>query len=144
VLSGHEVREWFLERFGSNTLSFLAPFLSGHWEQAGEFRDYLTSVAGLIVGGVVAAPLAGWTIKALQRPLLRFAGFLITLLAGADARTNWSALNSASAMSDLQACETFMIRPKKDRSGSRLSLGLSGMVCKGWNLADQAAAKRLP
>jgi hypothetical protein len=61
-------------RFGSNTLSFLAPFLTGHWEQAGEFRD------GLIVGGVVAAPLAGWMVKALQeRTLLRFVGFLITL-----------------------------------------------------------------
>jgi uncharacterized membrane protein YfcA len=83
VLSGHEVREWFLERFGSNTLSLLAPIFTGHWEQAGEFRDYLTSVAGLLVGGVVEAPLAGWMIKALQEmTLLRLVGFLITLLAG--------------------------------------------------------------
>ncbi|TIP69743.1 MAG: sulfite exporter TauE/SafE family protein, partial [Mesorhizobium sp.] len=42
------------------SLSFLATIVTGHWEQAGEFRDYLTSVAGLIVGGVLAAPLAGW------------------------------------------------------------------------------------
>jgi uncharacterized membrane protein YfcA len=56
--------------------------LTGHWEQAGEFRDYLTSVAPLIVGGVLAAPLAGWTAKALQdRTLLRLVGSLITLLA---------------------------------------------------------------
>ncbi|TIP97503.1 MAG: sulfite exporter TauE/SafE family protein, partial [Mesorhizobium sp.] len=65
------------------SLSFLATIVTGHWEQAGEFRDYLTSVAGLIVGGVLAAPLAGWMVKALQeRTLLRLVGSLITLLAG--------------------------------------------------------------
>jgi hypothetical protein len=32
-------------------LSFLATILTGHWQHAGEFRDYLTSVAELIVGG---------------------------------------------------------------------------------------------
>jgi hypothetical protein len=53
VLSGHEVRESFLERFGSNTLSFLAPILTGDWEQAGKFCDYLTSVPGLIVGALL-------------------------------------------------------------------------------------------
>lgn len=65
------------------SLSFLAAIATGHWEQAGGFRDYLTSVAGLILGGVVAAPLAGWMVKALEeRTLLRLVGFLITLLAG--------------------------------------------------------------
>jgi uncharacterized membrane protein YfcA len=65
------------------SLSFLAMIITGHWEQAGVFRDYLTSVAGLIVGGVLAAPLAGWMVKALQeRTLLRLVGSLITLLAG--------------------------------------------------------------
>jgi hypothetical protein len=45
-------------------------------------RNYLTSVAGLIGGGVVAAPLAGWMVKALQEMMrLRFVEFLITLLA---------------------------------------------------------------
>lgn len=66
----------------SVSLSFLATIVTGHWEQAGEFRD-LTSVAGLIVGGVLAAPLAGRMVKILrERTLLRLVGFLITLLAG--------------------------------------------------------------
>ncbi|WP_331371509.1 sulfite exporter TauE/SafE family protein [Sinorhizobium chiapasense] len=67
----------------SVSLSFLATFVTGHWEQAGEFRDYLTSVGGLIVGGVLAAPLAGWIVKTLpEKTLLRLIGSLITLLAG--------------------------------------------------------------
>jgi uncharacterized protein len=32
---------------------------TGRWEHAGGFCDYLTSVAGLIAGGVFAAPLSG-------------------------------------------------------------------------------------
>ncbi|MBB4187094.1 putative membrane protein YfcA [Sinorhizobium terangae] len=56
--------------------------VTGHWEQTGEIGDYLTSVGGLIVGGVPAAP-AGWVIKTLQeKTLLRLVGSLITLLAG--------------------------------------------------------------
>jgi uncharacterized membrane protein YfcA len=67
----------------SVSLSFLATIVTGHWEQAGVFSDYLTSVAGLIVGGVFAAPLAGWMVKRLpEKALLRLVGSLITLLAG--------------------------------------------------------------
>lgn len=67
----------------SVSLSFLAAILTGHWEEAGELRQYLTSVAGLIVGGVFAAPMAGWVVKALkERTLLRLVGSLITALAG--------------------------------------------------------------
>jgi uncharacterized membrane protein YfcA len=67
----------------SVSLSFLATVLTGHWEQAGDFRDHLTSIGGLIAGGVLAAPFAGWVVKALQeKTLLRLVGSLITLLAG--------------------------------------------------------------
>jgi uncharacterized membrane protein YfcA len=67
----------------SVSLSFLATVLTGHWEQAGVFRDHLTSIGGLITGGVLAAPFAGWVVKALrEKTLLRLVGSLITLLAG--------------------------------------------------------------
>ncbi|QLL63805.1 sulfite exporter TauE/SafE family protein [Sinorhizobium mexicanum] len=67
----------------SVSLSFLATIVTGHWEQAGESHHYFTSVGGLIIGGVFAAPLAGWVVKALQeKTLLRLVGSLITLLAG--------------------------------------------------------------
>lgn len=57
--------------------------MTGHWEQAGEFRDYLASIGGLIIGGVMAAPLAGWAVKALrEKTLLRLVGSMIVLLAG--------------------------------------------------------------
>ncbi|ASY59964.1 MULTISPECIES: sulfite exporter TauE/SafE family protein [Sinorhizobium] len=67
----------------SVSLSFLAMIVTGHWEEAGHFRDYLASIGGLIAGGVLAAPLAGWMVKALkEKTLLRLVGILITLLAG--------------------------------------------------------------
>lgn len=67
----------------SVSLSFLATFVTGHWQPAGGLGKYLTSVSGLIIGGVLAAPLAGWMVKALKEStLLRLVGTLITLLAG--------------------------------------------------------------
>ena len=62
--------------------TFLFALLSGHWEEAADFRTYATSIAGLIVGGVCAAPLAGLMVKRLpERTLLRAVGVLIVLLA---------------------------------------------------------------
>lgn len=67
----------------SVSLSFLIAILTGHWEQAGGFREPLISVAGLVAGGVLAAPMAGWMVKVLEeKTLLRLVGSLITLLAG--------------------------------------------------------------
>ncbi|CAH2394943.1 hypothetical protein MES4922_110323 [Mesorhizobium ventifaucium] len=34
-------------------MRFLATILTGRWEHASGFRDYLTSAAGLIAGGVL-------------------------------------------------------------------------------------------
>ena len=45
--------------------------------------DHFAAVAGLIVGGLFAAPLAGLMVKTLQETLLlRLVGVLIVLLAG--------------------------------------------------------------
>lgn len=67
----------------SVSLSFLATFVTGHWQPTGGLGKYLTSVSGLIIGGVLAAPMAGWMVKALKEStLLRLVGTLITLLAG--------------------------------------------------------------
>lgn len=61
--------------------AFLSALLSGHWETEG-LRDHMASVLGLIAGGVVAAPLAGWMTKILPiRALTWFVGVLVTGLA---------------------------------------------------------------
>jgi uncharacterized membrane protein YfcA len=66
----------------SVSLTFLIALLSGHWENAGALSTHATSVAGLIVGGLFAAPMAGWMVKALtETTLLRAVGVLIVLLA---------------------------------------------------------------
>ena len=67
----------------SVSLTFLLALLTGHWEDAGDLTDNLPAVAGLVVGGVFAAPLAGIMVKRLrERVLLRLVGILIVLLAG--------------------------------------------------------------
>jgi uncharacterized membrane protein YfcA len=64
------------------SLSFLFSLLSGHWEAGGALAGHATSVGGLIIGGLVAAPFAGWVVKILpERALLRAIGVLIVLLA---------------------------------------------------------------
>lgn len=56
--------------------AFLGSLLSGHWETSG-LRDLLWSLGGLIAGGLVAAPLAGWMTKVLP---LRILTWLVGLL----------------------------------------------------------------
>ena len=71
------------ELFVASAISaaFLSALLSGHWETDG-LRDQISSVLGLIAGGVVAAPLAGWMTKILPIRLLTwFVGVLVTGLA---------------------------------------------------------------
>jgi uncharacterized membrane protein YfcA len=66
----------------SVSLSFLFALLTGHWQNAGDLTRNLASVAGLIVGGVGAAPLAGYMVKVLsERTLLLIVGLLIVALA---------------------------------------------------------------
>ena len=67
----------------SVSLTFLIALVSGHWQEAGDVTDHLAAIGGLIVGGLCAAPLAGWMVKALREiVLLRLVGTLIVLLAG--------------------------------------------------------------
>jgi uncharacterized protein len=62
--------------------AFVAALLTGHWEDAGNLTDYAAAVAGLIVGGVLAAPLAGFVVRiAPQRILMIAVGLLIVALA---------------------------------------------------------------
>ncbi|MEX0853504.1 MAG: sulfite exporter TauE/SafE family protein [Bauldia sp.] len=66
----------------SVSLTFLFALLSGHWEDAGNVTDHLPAVGGLIVGGIVAAPLAGYVIKIVATPVLTaVVGLLILTLA---------------------------------------------------------------
>ena len=61
--------------------AFLAALVSGHWDTDG-LADHLWSVLGLIGGGVIAAPVAGWMTKVLPlRMLTWIVGLLVTGLA---------------------------------------------------------------
>lgn len=61
--------------------AFLGSLLTGHWETEG-LGDLMWSLAGLIVGGIIAAPFAGWMTKVLPLRLLTWmVGLLIVALA---------------------------------------------------------------
>lgn len=63
------------------SLAFVLALLTGHWEDAGGLVEYAWAVAGLIVGGVLAAPLAGYVTKILpQRVLMLSVGILVSAL----------------------------------------------------------------
>lgn len=57
--------------------TFVVAFLTGHWEQDGAFMRHASAVGGLIVGGVAAAPLAGYLVKIMPP---RIIGFLVGTL----------------------------------------------------------------
>jgi uncharacterized protein len=64
------------------SLAFVLALATGHWEEAGGLAQYAWAVAGLIVGGVLAAPLAGFVTRILpQRVLMVAVGALVSLLA---------------------------------------------------------------
>lgn len=66
----------------SVSVTFLIALLSGHWKEAGALSGHAWSIAGLIAGGLLAAPMAGWMVKAIhERTLLRAVGVLIVLIA---------------------------------------------------------------
>ena len=67
----------------SVSVTFVLALVTGRWENAGELTKYLSTVAGLVVGGVFAAPLAGFMVKTLsEKMLLRLIGIMIVFLAG--------------------------------------------------------------
>ncbi|RLQ87263.1 sulfite exporter TauE/SafE family protein [Notoacmeibacter ruber] len=62
--------------------SFVTAILTGHWEEAGDLMDNLSAVGGLVVGGLLAAPMAGILVRKIpEKVLLRSVGTLIFVLA---------------------------------------------------------------
>jgi uncharacterized membrane protein YfcA len=43
--------------------AFVFALVTGHWQDAGDITDHIPAVAGLVFGGVIAAPLAGLVVK---------------------------------------------------------------------------------
>lgn len=61
--------------------AFLAALLTGHWDSAQDLTAHGAAVAGLIVGGLAAAPLAGYAVKIIpHRVLMVMVGVLICTL----------------------------------------------------------------
>jgi uncharacterized membrane protein YfcA len=66
----------------SVSFGFLVAIVTGHWDGTGLDKQ-IWSVAGLIAGGIVTAPIAGWTTKVLPLRSLTWAvGILVVVLAG--------------------------------------------------------------
>lgn len=66
----------------SVSLTFLLALITGHWSDAGDLTQHLAAVGGLIVGGVAAAPLAGYMVRIVPaRQLTAIVGVLIMTLA---------------------------------------------------------------
>lgn len=64
------------------TASFLIALLSGHWQEAGALTDHFAAIAGLVAGGLLAAPLAATIVRIVpHQPLMVMVGVLISLLA---------------------------------------------------------------
>jgi len=63
------------------SFAFITALLTGHWEEAEGMTRYFWSVAGLVVGGVLAAPLAGFVVRILpaRRLMLLVGGLVIGL-----------------------------------------------------------------
>jgi len=62
--------------------AFLVALLTGHWVDSAGIGKHLTAVMGLIVGGVIAAPMAGLITKRVPVRLFTWmVGFLVVFLA---------------------------------------------------------------
>ena len=66
--------------------TFVWPLMTGRWTDAGDLSDHAWSVGGLIAGGLLAAPLAGWITKIVPaRALTWIVGLVILILAAYQA-----------------------------------------------------------
>ncbi len=62
--------------------AFVAALVTGHWREAGALQNHAFAVAGLIAGGLLAAPFAGWIVKRVPRRVLALVvGMLLIALA---------------------------------------------------------------
>ena len=65
--------------------AFLIALLTGRWD-GGALENHASAIGGLIVGGLIAAPFAGWITKRVPAKVLTYlVGGLIVLLAGYQA-----------------------------------------------------------
>ncbi len=65
------------------SVAFITALLTGHWAEADGIDKHLWSVAGLVVGGVLAAPLAGFVVRIIPaQRLMVLVGGLVMALAG--------------------------------------------------------------
>ena len=62
--------------------AFLTAILTGQWENISDLKSHGAAIGGLIVGGLIAAPLAGFIPKLIKRKLMmQLVGFLVLGLA---------------------------------------------------------------
>ncbi|GGD97468.1 UPF0721 transmembrane protein [Aureimonas endophytica] len=65
------------------SLSFVFALVTGHWEDAPDLTANLTAVGGLVAGGIVVAPVAGYLVRIIPETwLLRIVSVLILCLCG--------------------------------------------------------------
>jgi uncharacterized protein len=63
--------------------TFIVTIVTGTWLEGADLKGHAWAVGGLIVGGVLAAPLAAWIVKVIkQRTLMIMVGLLILFVAG--------------------------------------------------------------
>ena len=66
--------------------TFLVALLTGHWQEAEGIATHATAVAGLVLGGLVAAPFAGVVARLAPRRTLTYGvGAVVLLSAGYQA-----------------------------------------------------------
>lgn len=62
--------------------TFVWALVTGHWKDADALTNHASAVAGLVVGGLLAAPFAGYITKVVPQRLLTYAvGCLLLILA---------------------------------------------------------------
>jgi uncharacterized membrane protein YfcA len=80
VIGTVNTAEFFLT--AAVSAAFLAALLTGHWDEAAGMGTHLAAIGGLIAGGLIAAPMAGYVVRIVPaRPLMYAVGVLIVALA---------------------------------------------------------------
>jgi uncharacterized membrane protein YfcA len=68
------------------SVAFVVALVTGHWDEAGALTDHAAAVGGLIVGGMIAAPIAGLAVKLFPaRAMTGMVGGLVVAVAGFQA-----------------------------------------------------------
>jgi uncharacterized protein len=68
---------------GAISGAFLWALLTGRWQEAGDISDHVIAIAGLVIGGLMAAPFAGFLTKKIPaKTLTLMVGGLIMILSG--------------------------------------------------------------